>query len=77
MAVKRPSASAPIWSSNSSDGHGLAAAKSSLRVKASRTGRPTASAALATIGSMRRSFPPKPPPNTAAWTRTLFSGRSN
>src|SRR5262249_34570178 len=55
---------------NSDDGAGRAALRSSMRVNASRTGRPTCTAQAATSGSISPNLPPNPPPTGMAETRT-------
>ena len=44
-------------------------------MKASRTGRPTASAAPAVSGSISPNFPPNPPPTAIGTMRTRSCGR--
>ena len=58
-----------------SPGAGLDAAKSSMRVNASRTGRSRRTHAAAASGSAIISFPPKAPPSGAARTRTRSCGQ--
>ena len=64
----------PSSRSISCPGAGLAAAKSSLRWKTSRTGRRSLKAAAAASGSEIISLPPNAPPSGAACTRTRSIG---
>ncbi len=77
IAVRFPSRSAPTSRSRISAPAGLAAAKSSLRVIARRTGRCVASAAATTSGSGIIILPPNPPPKGAQRTRTRSTGSPN
>ena len=77
IPVRFPSRSAPTSTSSTSAPAGLAAAKSSLRVIASRTGRRVASTADTTSGSGIIILPPNPPPSGAQRTRTRSTGRPN
>ena len=77
IALKSPSRVAPTSTSISSPGAGFDAAKSSMRVNATRTGRFSLSAAAAASGSGSISLPPNAPPSGVGRTRTRSSGTSS
>jgi hypothetical protein len=75
MAVSVPSRRAPILTSNTADGAGVVARKSSVRDITTDTGRRSRRVSAAASGSSSTNFAPKPPPIGVATTFTSCSGR--